>query len=350
MELKSKVWGFLKEVEKASQVNEIAINDLDRIFIEKNSIFTQLSKKFEEKDLYMFIDEVAVLNKSRCDQEHPIFNGSLPDGSRINIILPPFVSPSPAITIRKFSHLDDTLDIGLKRFGLNEKWIDFVKALISARFNFIICGGTSSGKTSFLNTVIKGIHPAERLIVIEDTLELKIQNANCVRMEVMSQGPLSRVDVDLSTLVKNSLRMRPDRIVIGEVRSKEVADLIQSMNTGHSGSLTTVHANSSVECLSRLETLYMMGGKEIPLRAVRAQIQNALDFIIQLERIDAGKRVVSEIREITGMEGDVINTQLLAKFSEGELKVQGVTPSEMERLHRYGGLAKNFFQMEASRR
>ncbi|MDA9189477.1 ATPase, T2SS/T4P/T4SS family [bacterium] len=342
MSLSNKVNLLLSEINKTANITEIVINDCDKIFVEKNSVFTQLNAKLSKKDIDDFISATAKLNKKECSEKEPIFNGKLIDGSRVNIIMPPFSSPCAAITIRKFSHLKDDLDSGLEKFYLDPSWIDFFKAVVSARLNLVISGGTSSGKTSFLNMLLSAVHPAERLVVIEDTLELQIAHQNCVRLELL-KSPNPVVNIELSDLVKNSLRMRPDRIIIGEVRSKEVVDLIDSMNTGHDGSITTIHANNSVESLARLEGLYAMGGRDIPVKSVRSQIKNAIDLVIQLKRVDKGMRVVSEIREVTGMEGDMISTQLLGEFKDGKLE-KTKNPCEcIEKLVRYGGLPKDFF-------
>ncbi len=337
------IWNLINDLNKKSGITEILINGPKHVFVEKGGQFIQINANLPALDINNFIQEVATMNQKICDKDNPIFDGNLPDGSRINVINEPFVQGSPAISIRKYLKFISSFESSPNVFGLTPKWIEFLKAIVAAKLNIVVSGGTGVGKTTFLNLLINEIPKAERLITIEDTLELSINLPNIVRLESGAKALYSKSNLSTRDLVKNTLRMRPDRIIIGETRGAELFDLLQAMNTGHEGSMTSVHANSAGECLSRLETLFLLAGFEIPLIVVRKQITSAINFIFQLGRDSEGQRVITEIIEVCGMEGPVILTQPIALREDGLLKFKGIAPRSSEQLSRLGGLPVNFF-------
>lgn len=342
--MSNSVWNLLNDLSKKSGITEILINGPKNIFVEKGGEFIQLNANIPAEDIKIFIKEVADLNHKHCDNDNPILDGNLPDGSRINIINGPFVNGSPAISIRKYLKYISSFDSNQAIFGLTPHWIDFIKAIVAAKLNTVVSGGTGVGKTTFLNLMINEISKHERVIAIEDTIELSINLPNVVRLESGSKTMQSKSSLSTRDLVKNTLRMRPDRIIVGETRGGELFDLLQAMNTGHDGSMTSVHASSGSECLSRMETLFLLSGIEIPLNVVRRQISSAVEFIIQLGRDKGGNRVVNEIIEICGMEGSTLLIQQIAVREDGFLEFKGIAPKSMDKLHRLGGLPVNFFE------
>lgn len=338
------IWNLLNELNKKSGITEILINGPRSVFIEKGGSFIQLNANLSANDIRDFIKEVSDLNQKVCDYDNPILDGNLPDGSRINIINEPFVKGSPAISIRKYLKSVSSFENNPGVFGLSPDWVKFLKAVIAAKLNIVVSGGTGVGKTTLLNILINEISKTERLITIEDTLELSIDLPNVVRLESGAKALLSKSNLSTRDLVKNTLRMRPDRLIIGETRGAELFDLLQAMNTGHEGSMTSIHANSGGECLSRIETLFLLAGFDLPLLVVRKQISSALNFIVQLERESNGQRVISEITEICGMEGQTILSQTIASRENGLLRFKGIAPKEFEKLHTKGGLEYNFFK------
>ena len=338
------IWNLINDLNKKSGITEILINGPKSIFVERGGQFIQLNANLPAQDINVFIQEVAAFNQKVCNNDNPILDGNLPDGSRINIINSPFVMGSPAISIRKYLRSITSFDANPNAFGLTPQWIEFFKAMMSARLNIVVSGGTGVGKTTFLNLLINEVSKAERIITIEDTKELSVNSPNVVRLESGAKSLSSKSNLTTRDLVKNTLRMRPDRIIIGETRGAELFDLLQAMNTGHEGSMTSVHANSGGECLSRLETLFLLAGFEIPLSVVRKQISSAVNFIIQLGRDQEGQRVINEITEVCGMEGSTMLTQTIAERVDGHLQFKGLAPRVFEKLHRHGGLPTNFFQ------
>jgi len=336
-------WAFLSELDVRKDINEIMINGAQNIFVEQKGKFIQLKADFSKKNLYDFIDDVAKFNKKECSEEFPILDGILPNGNRINIVVEPVAHGNPAISIRKYVARNVSLAANPNLFGLGEKWASFFQAVVKAKCNCIVSGGSSVGKTTFLNLLLSEINLTERIVVIEDTRELSLNIPNLVRLESV-QKSIRESLVSMQELVKNSLRMRPDRIIVGEVRGPEAFDLLQAMNTGHDGSLSSLHANSTRETFFRLETLCLLSGYELPLNAIRAQMASAIDFIIHLKRSSKGERYVSVIRELTGMEGDTISSQDIAVFKEGQLQWSGNTPEKFSDLVENGGLPKDFFE------
>jgi pilus assembly protein CpaF len=340
---KNSIWNLLNDLGSKSGITEISINGPKNVFVERGGQFIRLATNLPKEDIDQFILDVASYNLKSCDKDHPILDGSLPDGSRINIIAEPFVQGSPAISIRKYLKALSSFDKNPDAFGLTPKWIEFLRACVASHMNIVVSGGTGVGKTTFLNLLLGEIAQAERVICIEDTIELSLSLPNVVRLESGSKNQYSSASLSTRDLVKNTLRMRPDRIIIGETRGPELFDLLQAMNTGHEGSMTSIHANSGGECLSRMETLFLMAGFDIPLMVVRKQLASALNFIVQLGRDKEGKRVITEIVEVCGMEGNVLVTQQIAKREDGILVAQGIAPKKIAEIHRMGGLPLNFF-------
>lgn len=338
------IWNLINDLNKKGGITEILINGPKNVFVERGGQFIQINANLPASDIQLFIKDVADLNQKNCDNDNPILDGNLPDGSRINIINEPFVNGSPAISIRKYLKFISSFDATPSIFGLSPQWILFLKAVITGRLNVVVSGGTGVGKTTFLNLLINEIPKNERVIAIEDTPELSITMPNVVRLESGAKLLQSKSTLTTRDLVKNTLRMRPDRIIIGEVRGGELFDLFQAMNTGHDGSMTSVHSSSANECLSRMETLFLLAGYDIPMIVVRKQMASAIQFIIQLGRDKEGNRVISEIIEVCGMEGSIILVQTIASREDGFLEFKGITPKCIERLNRQGGLPLNFFE------
>lgn len=341
--MNSSVWALLAELSKKSGVSDIMINSPEQIYIERNGQIIQLNAKVSESDIDTFVLEVAKINQKLCDNNNPILDGKLPDGSRINIINKPFVDKHPAISIRKFQTQMKTFETNPDLFGLGPRWITLLQAMVKAKMNIVVSGGTGAGKTTLLNALIHEIPKSERLITIEDTLELTIYNPNVVRLESRGKDLASMTSLSTRDLVKNTLRMRPDRIIIGESRGPELFDLIQAMNTGHDGSLTTIHANSAGECMMRMEMLYMLSGFDMPIMAIRKHISTVINFVFQIQKDKNGQRVIQEIVEFTGMEGSAVLMQSIAKREDGYLKFSGMVPYVMEDLISKAGLPNNFF-------
>ncbi len=338
---KSKVSDLLDEIAKKSGISEVIINNLDNVYVEKDGELIRLDVKFSHEDLEIFCQDIANSNRKEFNSQYPILDGNLNDGSRVNLIHQDYTKSSHAITIRRYMKSIKTFDGSPGIFGLSPNWVYFLKTLVKARLNVVVAGGTGVGKTTFLNLLLQEIPHKERIITIEDTRELQFHLPNVVRLEARpSLG--QQAGLSIRELLKNTLRMRPDRIIVGECRGGEVFDLLQAMNTGHEGSMTSVHANSPGECLLRLENLYMLSGHDLPLKALRYQISTAVDFIVQLRRDKDGKRVLSHVTEISNMEGERILTQELGTLKNGELKFTGLVPSCFEKLQKHG-LPKDFF-------
>lgn len=342
MNPQNSVWKMVEELSKKSGITEVIINNVDNVYIEREGELIRLNMKHAPDHINAFIKDVASLNKTNFNAKQPILDGSLPDGSRINIISSDFTGSAPAITIRKYLKTIQAFDSSPDIFGLDERMVRFLKACVQAKMNLIISGGTGNGKTTFMNLLLQEISSIERVITIEDTRELQVRLPNCVRLlSKVSSNPEAK---SLSTrdLLKNTLRMRPDRIIIGEVRGEEAFDLLQAMNTGHDGSMCTIHSNNPPEAVSRLENLFMFAGFDIPVKAIRQQITSAVDFIIQLDRNRDGKRIVSKITEINGMEGDRILMSDIVSTQNGKPVLTGLVPQSMKSLMEYG-LTSDFF-------
>lgn len=330
------VWTLLQKLSTKSGLTEVVINGPNDIFVEKNGEFTPIDVKITRDSIDKFIQDVSIYNRRDLDENNPLFNGSLPDGSRVNIAIPPIRMEGPAITIRKFLKTIQTFESKKGIFGLSPDWVKFFKAAIKARLNIIVSGGTGVGKTTFLNLLLQEVEKRSRKIIIEDVRELNVQIPNTIRMESMtlSNGRF----VSIRELVKNSLRMRPDRIILGEIRGEEIFDLLQAMNTGHEGCFATLHANNPKECLSRLESLYLLSGYDVPYKAIRHQIGRSIDLIVQLKRNRNGTRVVSHVAEITDLSGDQILMQDIGKLSNdlSYMVSCGLIPKCIKKLEKHG--------------
>jgi pilus assembly protein CpaF len=338
---KNNIQDLITELSKLSGVTEIIINRFDNIFVEKDGELIKLDVVFTPSDIDKFCQDLALYNKKPFNSDFPIMDGNLPDGSRVNLIHQDYTKEGHAITIRRYLKTIKSFDSNPNLFGLTPAWVEFLKLLVKAKMNLVISGGTGVGKTTFLNLLLQEIPQKERLITIEDTRELQFNLSNVVRLEARTFLG-SEKGLTIRELLKNTLRMRPDRIVVGECRGGEVFDLLQAMNTGHEGSMTSVHSNSPGECLSRLENLFLLSGHDLPLKALRYQVSTAVDFIIQIRRDKEGRRVVSQLTEISNMEGDKILSQDIGLNKSGELKFTGMVPSCFEKLQK-AGLRKDFF-------
>lgn len=328
-------------------ISEIMVNGPDQIYVEKKGKLILSNVKFKDEQHVMRVIEkiVAPLGR-RIDESSPMVDARLPNGSRVNAVIPPLSLNGPSITIRKFSEKPYTVK-DLINFGTFTPSIAmFLKACVEARLNIVVSGGTGSGKTTSLNVISSFIPEDERIITIEDAAELQLEQEHVLRLETRPANIEGKGAVSIRDLVKNSLRMRPDRIVVGEVRSGEALDMLQAMNTGHNGSLTTGHANSPRDMLSRLETMVLMAGMELPVRAIREQIASAVDLIVQQSRLKDGSRRVTHITEVLGMEGDVITLQDIFAFKQngrdekgkiiGEIVSTGVKPKFMDKINETG--------------
>ncbi|MCB0101794.1 MAG: CpaF family protein [Anaerolineales bacterium] len=328
-------------------VSEIMVNGPKKIFVEKKGRLTKSEITFDDDDhVLRIIDRIVLPLGRRVDFDSPTVDARLPDGSRVNAVVRPVSIDGPSITIRKFRK-DKLKAEDLVNFGsITNQMAEFLEACVRARFNIVISGGTGSGKTTLLNVVSSFIPEGERIITIEDAAELQLQQDHVMRMETKAANADGLHAVSIRELVKNSLRMRPDRIVVGEVRGGEALDMLQAMNTGHDGSLTTVHSNSPRDAISRLETLVLMAGMDLPLKVVRQQISSAIDLIVQQTRLKDGKRKVTAITEVAGMEGDIVVLTDIFKFNQtgvtedgqvlGDLQPTGIRPNFTPRLEAAG--------------
>jgi pilus assembly protein CpaF len=335
-------YGPLEPLLRDETITEIMVNGPDKIFIERKGKIEHVSMTFEsDEHLMRIIDRIVSPLGRRIDESSPMVDARLPDGSRVNAIIPPLALNGPVLTIRKFSKKPLTVD-DLIRFGtITAEAIEFLKACVIARLNVVVSGGTGSGKTTFLNVLSSFIPDDERIVTIENAAELQMRQEHVVTLESRPCNIEGKGEVSIRDLVMNSLRMRPDRIVIGECRGGETLDMLQAMNTGHDGSLTTLHANSPRDALARMETMCLMAGMDLPVRAIREQIASAMDVIIQQERMRDGSRKITRITEVQGMESDVIVMSDIFHFEQqgieegrviGRLKPTGIRPKFVEQI------------------
>jgi len=323
------------------------INGPKNVFLEKNGRIIKSDVTFRDNDhLLQILDRIVSRVGRRVDETSPMVDARLPDGSRLNAIIPPLALDGPSLTIRRFGTNPLTLEDLLKFGAFTPEMVMFLEGAMKARLNIIISGGTGSGKTTLLNTLSSFISNENRIITIEDAAELQLQQEHVLRLESRPANIEGKGRVTATDLVKNALRMRPDRIIIGECRGGETLDMLQAMNTGHDGSMTTVHANNPRDAISRIETLVNMSGCDLPLSAVRKQIASAVHLIIQASRLQGGPRKVTYITEIVGMEGDTIVMQDIFKFQQqgigengkafGHFESTGVRPKCIEHLESGG--------------
>ncbi len=313
-------FGILDSIMSDENVTEVMINGYNNIFIEKNGKLLKLDDRFDsEEKLNDIIQRIVGKAGREVNQANPIVDTRLPDGSRVNVVLPPISLDGATVTIRKFSKTPMTMERLIEYNSITKEIADVLKYLVEAKYNIFISGGTGSGKTTFLNALSNFIPKDERVITIEDSAELQIVGIeNLVRLETRNANTTGVGELTIRDLIKSALRMRPERIVVGEVRGKEALDMLQAMNTGHDGSLSTGHANSTIDMLSRLETMVLTGSEGLPLIAVRQQIASAIDIIIHLSRMRDKTRRTVEISEVCGVENGEIKLNTLYEFVENE--------------------------------
>lgn len=336
--------GILDEILADDSITEVMINGPDHIFVEHAGRLYRLNKKFDnERQLEDIIQKIVGKAGKEVNQANPIVDTRLPDGSRVNVVLPPVSLSGPIVTIRKFSKTPMTVEMLLKYGSLTREAAAFLEKLVRAKYNIFISGGTGSGKTTFLNALSNFIPRDERIITIEDSAELQIKNIeNLVSLETRNANTSGRGEISIRDLIRSALRMRPERIVVGEVRGAEALDMLQAMNTGHDGSLSTGHANSTRDMLSRLETMVLQGNDGLPLPAIRQQISSALDIIIHLSRLRDKSRRTMEITKVLGYENGEIQLNPLFVFKETE----GSTLEKVEgHLVRTGNPLRNDYKL-----
>ena len=335
--------GPLERLLADDSISEIMVNGPYDVWIERHGRLFDTNVRFDdESHMRRIINKIVAEVGRRVDESSPMVDARLPDGSRVNIIIPPLSLSGPLITIRKFSKKRLTLDEMIRIGTLNAEAVDYLQRCVHAELNILISGGTGSGKTTLLNALSAAIPDEDRIVTIEDAAELQLNQRHVLRLESRPKNIEGEGEVPIRELVRNSLRMRPDRIVVGEVRGAEALDMLQAMNTGHDGSLSTVHANSPRDALARVETMVLMAGFDLPVRAIRQQVCSALDLIVHLERLEDGTRRVTRITEVQRMEADVVTLQELFKFnfndktSDGKI-VGGLSSTGMrpESIHKF---------------
>jgi pilus assembly protein CpaF len=328
-------------------ISEVMVNGPKKVFIEKGGKLTRSPITFDDDDhVLRVIDRIILPLGRRVDADSPTVDARLPDGSRVNAVIQPVSIDGPSITIRKFKKDKLSIDQLIQFGSLTPNMGEFIRACVLAHLNIVISGGTGSGKTTLLNVLSSFIQEEERIVTIEDAAELQLQQDHVLRMETKTANTDGKGAVTIRDLVRNSLRMRPDRIIVGECRGGEALDMLQAMNTGHDGSLTTLHANTPRDAISRLETMVLMSGMDLPLKVVRQQISSAVDLIIQQTRLKDGTRKVTAITEVVGMEGDIVVLTDIFKFDAtgigangkilGELRATGIRPIFSPRLEAAG--------------
>jgi pilus assembly protein CpaF len=339
--------GPLERLLADETITEVMVNGPNDVWVERNGRLFETTVRFvDDSHVRRIINKIVAQVGRRIDESSPMVDARLPDGSRVNAVIPPLSLSGPLVTIRKFSSrrlmFDDLVELGT----VNLEAIDLLKRCIRAELNVMISGGTGTGKTTFLNALSAAIPDTDRIVTIEDAAELRLNQRHVLRLESRPSNIEGQGEIAIRELVRNSLRMRPDRIIVGEVRGAEALDMLQAMNTGHDGSLTTIHANSPRDALARVETMVLMAGFDLPMKAIRQQVASALELIIHLERLEDGGRRVTSICEVQRMESDVITLQELYKFDVkqvkadrtviGELEPTGVYPTFVEKFRKRG--------------
>ena len=356
-------FGPLQKKIEDETITEIMVNGHKNIYVERKGKIYRVPMTFENNEHVMRIIEriVSPLGR-RIDESSPYVDARLPDGSRVNAVIPPISLVGPVITIRKFSKKPITVDQMIEYGSITPEAVEFLKACVTARVNIVISGGTGSGKTTLLNVLSSYIPTDERIITIENAAELQLRQEHVVTLESRPPNIEGKGEITIRQLVVNALRMRPDRIIVGEIRDEAALDMLQAMNTGHDGSMTTLHSNSPRDSLARLETMTMMAGMDLPVRAIREQVSSAIDLIIHQERLRDGTRKVVYISEVTGMEGEIITLTDLFFFEqtginpntnkvEGRLRASGLRPKFMDKLDAAGiKLSPSIFGMGERRR
>jgi pilus assembly protein CpaF len=339
-------YGPLEPLLQEPSITEIMVNGYEKVYVEKFGRIEETTVVFEnEAHLMRIIDRIVAPLGRRIDESSPMVDARLPNGFRVNVIIPPLSLDGPLLTIRKFSQTPFTAQDLLANGTITQQLMNFLKSCVEARINIVVSGGTGSGKTTLMNVISAFIPEDERIITIEDIAELQLKQEHVGRLEKRPPNVEGKGEVPIRQLVINALRMRPDRIVVGEVRGGEALDMLQAMNTGHDGSMTTVHSNSPRDTTRRIETMVMMAGMELPLRAIREQVSSAIDLVVHMERLKDGTRRVIKVTEVHGMEGDTIVMQDLFKFEQmgmsngrviGQLKATGIRPMFTEKFELNG--------------
>jgi pilus assembly protein CpaF len=339
-------FGPLQPLLEDNEITEVMVNGAKSVYFEKSGKITRAPITFENDEHVMrIIDRIVAPLGRRIDEASPYVDARLPDGSRVNAVIPPISLVGPCLTIRKFSKDPFTVEQLIDFGSLTPSSVLFMEAAVKSRFNIIISGGTGSGKTTLLNVLSGFIPNDDRIITVENAAELQLRQDHVVTLESRPPNIEGRGEVTIRALVINCLRMRPDRIIVGEIRGEESLDMLQAMNTGHDGSLTTAHSNSPRDTLSRVETMALMAGMDLPVRAIREQIASAIDLIIHQSRMQDGTRKVTNVTEVVGMEGDVITMQDIFRFEQtaiedgkvlGELVPTGLRPKYMDKIEGHG--------------
>ena len=329
-------FGPIQELLQDESISEVMVNGPGRVWIERDGRLCLTDIAFADTEhVIRIIQRIVAPLGRRCDESSPMVDARLPDGSRVNAIIPPLSLVGPVLTIRKFKRVPLAPQDLLRSGSLTSEALQFLQASVRGRCNVIVAGGTGSGKTTLLNTLSSFIPNGERIVSIEDAAELRLQQDHIVTLESRPANAEGAGEVGIRELFKNALRMRPDRIVIGECRGAEALDMLQAMNTGHDGSLTTIHANTARDALARVETMVLMSGADLPLRAIREQIASAIDLVVYIERLQDGARRVTQIAEVRGVEGEIITMQDIYSFKRegilngkvmGKLEPTGIRP------------------------
>jgi pilus assembly protein CpaF len=336
-------FGPLTQTLHDPEISEVMVNGPDQVYVERHGKLELTPVRFADADqLRRVIDKIVAPLGRRIDESSPMVDARLPDGSRVNAVIPPLAINGPVLTIRKFGRNVLGMEDLVKRNTLSAPMARFLSLAVAARLNVVVAGGTGSGKTTTLNCLSGQIPDSERIVTIEDAAELKLQQPHVVSMETRPANLENRGEVTIRDLVRNSLRMRPDRIIVGEVRGGEALDMLQAMNTGHDGSLTTVHANSPRDTLARVETMVLLAGIDLPLRAIREQVVSAFDIIVYQARFRDGSRRITHITEVVGLEGDTVVLQDLFRYElsdggrTGRFGSTGLRPVCLQKLHDAG--------------
>jgi len=360
MDVLNEVFGLgpLEPLMKDPEISDILVNTYKQVYVERNGKLELTEVRFhDDAHLMQIIERIVAGVGRRVDEASPMVDARLPDGSRVNAIVPPLALDGPILSVRRFGAEPLTMKDLVRFNSVPEEIAQVIAACVKSRLNVLISGGTGAGKTTLLNCLSNFIPEQERIVTIEDSAELKLQQEHVVRLETRPPNIEGKGEVTQRGLVRNALRMRPDRIIVGEVRGGEALDMMQAMNTGHDGSISTIHANSSRDALSRLETMMLMAGMTLAERALREQIASALDIIVHIARLSDGSRKLIELSEVTGLEGNVITTQLIFKFEQvgvedgkviGEFVAMGVRPVFLDRLGRCGFKIPNTYFMPLS--
>lgn len=341
-------YGPIQCLVDSDDYTEIMVNGYDRVYVEEKGKLILTDIQFRDNaHLMQIIDRIVSRVGRRVDESSPMCDARLLDGSRVNVIIPPLSLVGPILTIRKFSKTPITAENLVAWHSCSKRMLDFLEAAVKGKLNIIVSGGTGSGKTTLLNVLSSYIPADERIITIEDSAEVQLKQEHVLTLESRPANMEGKGRISIRDLVVNALRMRPDRIIVGEVRSEETLDMLQAMNTGHDGSLTTIHANSPRDSISRIETMVMMSGSELPSKAIRDQVASAINIIVQQARLKDGSRKITSISEIVGMEGDVIRMQEIFTYDtdgemdssgkfKGQFKATGIVPKCVEKIRENG--------------